>query len=149
MNNQSTEERQNKPRRRLLAALATGGGVCMSGSLLPSRWTEPLVDAVVLPVHAQTTCSPVDDEYFLDPGDPCASVAAPGVLENDNCSRVVDFGDVVELEGGSVTELNVDPDGSFDYCVDNPATRFGFRYTTESGETAAVIVNHDFNKRGP
>lgn len=144
------EKRESRARRRLLGALATSGGVFLSGAMLPGRWTRPVVDAVVLPGHAQTTCSPVDDEYFLNPGEACASVPAPGVLGNDGCSVVTDSFDLTLFEGGPVGELNVNPDGSFDYCVETPGTRFGFRYTTESGETAAVIVNHDFNKsRGP
>jgi len=100
----------------------------------------------VLPAHAQTTCSPIDDEYFLNPDSANGSVPAPGVLANDSCSTVTGFGNINELSGGNVTFLNVDPNGGFQYTVTDPATRFSFEYTTESGETATVIVNHDFNK---
>lgn len=44
-------------RRTLLAAIATGGAV--ASSELPGRWSRPMIDAVMLPAHAQT--SPTDD----------------------------------------------------------------------------------------
>lgn len=40
-------------RRRLLKAL--GGSALASGMLLPSRWSKPIVDIVLLPAHAQIT----------------------------------------------------------------------------------------------
>lgn len=40
-------------RRRLLAALATGGVVGVNA--LPERWIKPVVDSVLLPGHAQAT----------------------------------------------------------------------------------------------
>lgn len=149
MSNETDPQTGARPRRQLIKALAAGGGVITSSTLLPSAWTRPVVDAVVLPSHAQTTCSPVDDEYFLNPGNPGASVPAPGVLANDSCSTVTGFSAPTVLQGGSVTFLNVNPDGSFNYTVTQPATRFSFQYTTENGQTATVIVNHDFNKPGP
>jgi len=42
-------------RRKLLKSLATGGGIAM----LPTHWSRPAVQSVVLPVHAQTTCGAV------------------------------------------------------------------------------------------
>jgi len=52
-------------RRRLLKALAGAGGVFTAGKLLPEQWTRPVVDAVTLPAHAQTSAT-----YFgvVDPG---------------------------------------------------------------------------------
>lgn len=55
-------EARNESRRRVLKSLALGGGAAIgSAVLLPEKWTKPIVDAVVVPLHAQT--SPV-----LDPG---------------------------------------------------------------------------------
>ncbi|KAA3631455.1 MAG: hypothetical protein DWQ08_04830 [Proteobacteria bacterium] len=39
-------------RRRLLGTLAAGG---VAGATLPGQWKKPVIDAVVLPAHAQTT----------------------------------------------------------------------------------------------
>lgn len=42
------------PRRRLLRALGGSGGVVL-GTILASKWHKPVVEAVVLPAHAQTS----------------------------------------------------------------------------------------------
>lgn len=41
-------------RRRLIKALASGGAIVAAGNL-PSHWSKPVVDAVMLPAHAQTS----------------------------------------------------------------------------------------------
>lgn len=42
-------------RRRLLKSIAGAGGVYAAGKMLPEQWTKPVVDAVSLPAHAQTS----------------------------------------------------------------------------------------------
>ena len=42
-------------RRKVIKTLALGGGVTTGTLLFPSEWTKPLVEAVYLPAHAQTT----------------------------------------------------------------------------------------------
>ena len=42
-------------RRNLLKAIAGLGGAVAVGKALPQRWTQPVVDAVLLPAHAQTS----------------------------------------------------------------------------------------------
>lgn len=42
------------PRRRLLRALGGSGGVVL-GTILASKWHKPVVEAVLLPAHAQTS----------------------------------------------------------------------------------------------
>lgn len=42
-------------RRQLLKALAGAGGVFAAGKSLPEKWMRPVVDAVLLPAHAQAT----------------------------------------------------------------------------------------------
>jgi hypothetical protein len=56
------EERQERAvsRRRLLKALAAAGGAATASTMLPGKWSEPIVEMGVLPVHAQIT--PVPDE---------------------------------------------------------------------------------------
>lgn len=52
---QSVSEHQDKrqeARRRLLGTLVAGGA---AGAALPSQWKKPVIDAVMLPAHAQTT----------------------------------------------------------------------------------------------
>jgi hypothetical protein len=43
-----------KSRRRLIQVLATGGAVVTANSV-PKQWARPVVDAVTLPAHAQTS----------------------------------------------------------------------------------------------
>ncbi len=42
-------------RRKLLKSIAAGSGAIVAGKTLPEAWTKPVVDAVMLPVHAATT----------------------------------------------------------------------------------------------
>ena len=44
-----------KNRRRLLKALAGAGGVYTTAKIVPETWTKPVVDALSLPAHAQTS----------------------------------------------------------------------------------------------
>lgn len=49
-------------RRELLKALAAASGAVVAASVLPSKWVSPVVDAGVLPAHAQgsvATATPV------------------------------------------------------------------------------------------
>lgn len=65
-------------RRRLLSALTLGGGALAAKSL-PERWTQPVVDSVVLPAHAQSspgsgpsspmfTCTVLGPDTIVAPG---------------------------------------------------------------------------------
>ena len=45
----------SKKRRKLLGAIAAGGAVA---NLLPSKWSEPVVDSVLLPAHAAMSPGP-------------------------------------------------------------------------------------------
>ena len=48
-----TEATASPARRRLLRVLAGAGGVVATGALLPEKWTQPLVNRVLVPAHAQ------------------------------------------------------------------------------------------------
>jgi len=41
--------------RRTLVRVLTAGGIGVTAATLPRQWTKPLVDAVVVPLHAQST----------------------------------------------------------------------------------------------
>ncbi|GMR05650.1 MAG: hypothetical protein BMS9Abin25_0225 [Gammaproteobacteria bacterium] len=49
--------KNHESRRKLLKFLAAGSGVVVAGKQLPESWSRPVVDSVLLPVHAQTSCS--------------------------------------------------------------------------------------------
>lgn len=42
-------------RRKLLKSIAAGGGAVVATRYIPGQWSEPVVDSVVLPAHAQTS----------------------------------------------------------------------------------------------
>lgn len=51
----SRQQKDNDARRRLLKSIVAGGGVFAVGRTLPASWREPVVKAVILPAHAQTS----------------------------------------------------------------------------------------------
>jgi hypothetical protein len=52
-----SEEKSNKAnaRRKLLKGIVAGSGVVIAGKTLPESWSRPVVDSVMLPVHAMTS----------------------------------------------------------------------------------------------
>ncbi len=60
-NHASPPEQSNEiriSRRRLLKAMAATGGAVAASTLLPGKWAEPLVEAGLLPAHAQASPTP-------------------------------------------------------------------------------------------
>jgi hypothetical protein len=49
-------------RRQLLKALAATGGAAAAASLLPGKWAKPVIEAGVLPAHAQVSPTPQPTE---------------------------------------------------------------------------------------
>lgn len=52
--------RSKQLRRKVLKTMAAGSGAVIAGKSMPEQWSKPMVDSVLLPVHAQTsalTCS--------------------------------------------------------------------------------------------
>ncbi len=50
-----TDKKSNDSRRKLLKSLAAGSGAVVAGKSLPESWSKPIVDTVVLSVHAETS----------------------------------------------------------------------------------------------
>ena len=48
-----TSESHRQARRRLVKALAAAGGAFGAATLLPTRWTKPVIDSILVPLHAQ------------------------------------------------------------------------------------------------
>lgn len=63
---------QPKGRRRLLKVLALGG---VSAAVVPEKWVRPVIDAVIVPAHAQGSIVRINGIYS-NGGDPIGS--APG-----------------------------------------------------------------------
>ena len=97
-----TDKKSSESRRKLLKSIAAGSGAIVAGKSLPESWSKPVVDSVMLPVHAQTSiiCTidityeitvspPIDGDYgynisyFPGGGD-----AVPPVVEEPFTSSV-------------------------------------------------------------
>lgn len=50
-----TDKKSNESRRKLLKSIAVGSGALIAGKSLPEKWSAPVVESVLLPVHAATT----------------------------------------------------------------------------------------------
>lgn len=50
-----TDNKSSESRRKLLKKMAIGGATIAAGRSLPSEWSKPVVDSVLLPAHAQTS----------------------------------------------------------------------------------------------
>lgn len=48
-------KKSNESRRKLLKSIATGSGAVIAGKNLPENWARPVVESVLLPLHAQTS----------------------------------------------------------------------------------------------
>jgi hypothetical protein len=47
--------RSKQSRRKMLKSMAAGSGAVIAGKSMPDEWAKPMVDSVLLPVHAQTS----------------------------------------------------------------------------------------------
>ncbi len=50
-----TDKKSNDSRRKLLKSLAAGSGAVVAGKSLPESWSKPIVNSVLLSVHAETS----------------------------------------------------------------------------------------------
>ncbi|GJL83898.1 MAG: hypothetical protein DHS20C01_35320 [marine bacterium B5-7] len=81
---QQSSEGRDKLRRELLKGLGAGGALLAGSKALPDSWKTPVVDAVVLPAHAQTT------------GDILAGVFSQPVTALDTPSNLLETGSRLE-----------------------------------------------------
>jgi hypothetical protein len=51
------DKKSSESRRKLLKSIAAGSGAIVAGKSLPESWNRPVVDSVILPAHAQTSCT--------------------------------------------------------------------------------------------
>lgn len=49
------DKKSSENRRKLLKGIAAGSGAVIAGKSLPENWAKPVVDVVMLPLHAQTS----------------------------------------------------------------------------------------------
>lgn len=50
-----SDKKSGDSRRKLLKSIAAGSGAIVAGKSAPESWSKPVIDAVMLPAHAETT----------------------------------------------------------------------------------------------
>ena len=53
-----TDKKSSAKRRKLLKSIGAGSGAILVGSSLPEKWAKPVVNSIVLPVHARASGTP-------------------------------------------------------------------------------------------
>ena len=51
----ASQDSENPTRRKLIKSAVAGGVVVTAAELMPTNWTKPVIQSVVLPAHAATT----------------------------------------------------------------------------------------------
>ena len=102
----SSEAETSPARRKLLKTLAGTGGVVAAGALLPEKWTQPVVDRILVPAHAQATGITGTYSETLGYDIPFSS----GGAQIPNQSFLFALGGVTPAGDGTVTISNLQGD---------------------------------------
>lgn len=95
-----TSSREKPARRRLLKVLASGSGAVVGMKTLPAHWTQPVLDSVALPAHAQTSPD-------LSLSDPC------GIDMQETEGNLVFSVSGAIVGGGDLGGIQIDIEGVF------------------------------------
>lgn len=160
------DTKPGESRRKLLKSIAAGGGAIVAGKNLPESWSRPVLDAVVIPAHAQTsppgvtgitdlrltsTTLTIDGpsvSYEIDLNNATATtlsvVSVQGIIQQAAASRAAggfQVGFATSCNGGAVGEL---PPGSctqtFSLIASNSNAGSG---TLVAGAATAVLELRD------
>jgi hypothetical protein len=66
-------------RRELLKALAAGGGAIAVTAIVPGKWAKPVIEAGLLPAHAQASPTAVPTAFYATPV-PCSQVIGLDII---------------------------------------------------------------------
>jgi hypothetical protein len=108
----------DQSRRKLLKTIAAGSGAIIAGTILPDKWTKPVVNSIILPAHAQATTQPPtaptcqDDPTLcagtytgtLNPAEPfiaCGTGGGVGIASNAVSITISATGQVSGTQGGT------------------------------------------------
>ena len=89
--------RGKQSRRKLLKTMAAGSGAVIAGKSMPEQWTKPVINSVLLPGHAVTSCNITGTMTAYAPRDSPAlgnPIAIPGSVtyysvSGDSATEVV------------------------------------------------------------
>ncbi len=97
-------------RRRLLKALAVGGGAVVGGNSLPESWMKPVIESVVLPTHAQASGGgALTDENFF---------TAVALWFSDEGTATSTYGHISNWDVSAVTNMSFAFDGRSSFNED-------------------------------
>jgi hypothetical protein len=105
------DEKRKLSRRQLLKAITAAGGAIAAATMLPGKWTQPVVEVGVLPAHAQVTGA--EPEYGVQ----CDSTPGGGDIEfciDEVAALVMLYSGEGPVEGIEVTLTCTDPSIEFD-----------------------------------
>ena len=131
-------DKQSEKRRRLIKSLTAGGAAV---TVIPSRWTSPIVDSIVVPSHAELTAGGGGPGAGVDP---CASPGSgmsntPGLTANITAALIDGDGDLIVVGETDLPEvcfvLGEDEDSVAVTCqvLDCNANVLGFNFTPTLG----------------
>jgi hypothetical protein len=111
----SPEEPQGETlgRRELLKALAATGGAVTAATLLPGKWTKPVIQVGVLPAHAATSALLIDNLEVDFAGAGGVNATAPATYEYFADFDYIDG--LCEVDGDTLLFAAVSPDGELDF----------------------------------
>lgn len=124
------QTKKGNARRKLLKGIAAGSGALLAGKNLPDTWNRPVVDAVMLPAHAQTS------------GDYAGTNRDIGLLEGGglfaNLSQVL----IPEANAGPPTPQPVPPSRvDVSYC-------FSLNEDRTAADVQLIVTSYDYPTDG-
>lgn len=106
-------------RRELLKALAATGGAVTAASLVPGEWAKPVIEAGLLPAHAQASPVPVNFTLAVLRSNPGSNIGNVTTTGNGPapCQIEIEVQMTPVREGVNILLEVIDPTGSS--CGDN------------------------------
>lgn len=77
------DKKSSDYRRTILKSIAASSGVVVAGKSLPKSWSKPVIDSIVLPVHAEMT-----DSSDSGSGGETTTPAPCCLVEQQYCTRI-------------------------------------------------------------
>ena len=104
------ENQTHTSRRKLLATLGVG---TVAAVTLPSKWKKPMVDAIVLPAHAQTSATCMTDVTVGGPllGNPTGAATCQAACEAEATAQSAQLCNITEtVDAMGATQCGCDLD---------------------------------------
>ena len=102
-----TDVAQNQDRRKAIKKIVTGVGFVVGCSVLPEKWTKPVVGHIILPAHAETS-GPQKVSKFVALGDSIGARSPnwPDVVQSKSGADVTNYSQDSLKTGDFVGRIN-------------------------------------------